>query len=544
MKNKRSEQPKTLPGLQQNIFTVQLVLLMVLALVMAVAGTWLNLSTESKKRDQNLQNVAEVISRSQILTGESNIDSEMLAEYLNSLMEALSSIDVVSVIDVDNVRLYHSNSALIGTVYDGTMPNFEENKGDCYTEYSSGPSGNQRRAYAAIFDSDGRYRGFVLAVMLMTSIQTVTEHTILLYGAVTVFALGLSFLLSRELSKKIKSGLKGYEPDVFSAMYNIRDNILSVIDEGILAVNSSGQVQFANAAAAEMLGVSVEDVVGLPAEGLNCEAMLTDTLRAGEKIMSRQSRLSDGKELIIDSIPLQNAEGIVVGAVGILHDRTEYTKLMEELAGNCYLVESMRANNHDFTNKLHVILGLIQMQMYEQAEKYIENISMVQRETIGNIMNKVSDPSVAALLVGKSARAAELNVKFFITKDSGYSPTDLHLPSGALVTILGNLIDNAFDAMDKMDDGDIRRHELHMCIRSMPGSLMITVADNGPGIEEGVQGQIFEKGFSTKGTGHGTGLYQVKGLVEGLGGSITLKSKLGKGSCFTVCFGDAGGERG
>ena len=218
-----------------------------------------------------------------------------------------------------------------------------------------------------------------------------------------------------------------------------------------------------------------------------------------------------------------------------MHNRAEYTKLMEDLTGTRYLVDSMRANNHDFTNKLHVILGLIQMGMYEEAMSYIQNITMVQREIISKIMNAVNDPAVAALLIGKTARAAELDVTFILREGCSYSPLDMNLPSEILVTVIGNLLDNAFDSMNEKKDYDDPK-ELLFGIYSRPGAVLITVDDTGNGMKNQDIEHIFEKGYSSKGEGRGTGLYQVKTMVEEQGGKITVESQEGIGTSFSVSF--------
>ena len=171
-------------------------------------------------------------------------------------------------------------------------------------------------------------------------------------------------------------------------------------------------------------------------------------------------------------------DGIISGAVAILHDRTEYTKLMEELSGTKYLVDSMRANNHDFTNKLHVILGLIQIGEYDKAVSYIENISIIQRETLSTVMHAVDNASFAALLIGKIARASECNVKFILKDGIRFKSSEVAVPSEALVTIVGNLIDNALDAMNMNLNND-RPRELEFGVFTKPG----TEADAGNGEE-------------------------------------------------------------
>lgn len=505
----------TLKGIQQSFFRVQLVLVISLALFLGIAGTLINIHFERQKRDQNLQNVAEAIAQSPLLI-ERQSDNMVLTEYLDSLRDTLDNIDVISIVDSSLVRLYHSNHELINTSYDGTIPEFDDESDGYYATNDSGPSGMQRRAYAAIYDEEGDYIGFVMAIMLMQNIHKETWQTAFVFILITIAAILMELLISSELSSTIKKSLMGYEPDVFSAMYRIRDNILESLDEGIIAIDNEGNVQFVNGAAEGMLN--------------QIESGLATRI-IGENI----NNLQLGSEtLLIDRMPIKEKE-ICVGEIAILHDRAEYTKLMEDLTGTRYLVDSMRANNHDFTNKLHVILGLIQMEMYDKAVCYIENITIVQRSTISKIMNTVQEPAVAALLIGKTARASELNVKFVLREGCFYSNADMQLPSELLVTVIGNLIENAFEAMNNSMEYDAQK-ELTFGIYSRPGAVLITTDDTGVGISEGNLQKIFDNGFSTKGEDRGTGLYQVKEMVERYGGMISVESQEGVGSSFTVSF--------
>ncbi|MDY5886675.1 MAG: ATP-binding protein [Treponema sp.] len=210
---------------------------------------------------------------------------------------------------------------------------------------------------------------------------------------------------------------------------------------------------------------------------------------------------------------------------------------MEDLSGTKYLVDSMRANNHDFTNKLHVILGLIQIGEYDKAVSYIENISIIQRETLSKVMHSVDNPSFAALLIGKIARASECNVKFILKEGINFKDSDVHIPSEALVTIAGNLIDNAIDSMNMnfaLDSQSVR--ELVFGVFTKPGELLITVDDTGCGIPDEDKDKVFDNGFSTKGTGRGIGLYHTKQLVKSLGGNILFESQVDAGTSFIVSF--------
>ena len=529
----------SIKNIYRRIFITQLVLIVTLALFLGVSGTLINIHFEVEKRDQNLQNIAEAVASSPLIDDKiANPDdkktTELLNEYLDSLKISLDNIDVISFVSRENIRLYHSNHELIGTEYDGAIPKFEKVSKEYYTANETGPSGSQRRAYAAVYDKNGNYTGFVMTILLLENIKAETLQILFIFALITIAAILIELIISAELSSSIKKSLHGYEPNVFSAMFQVRDNILESLNEGVLAVDKNGVVQFANRSAAKMLGKKkAKELINTPFTDCCNDGFIKNVISTGEKEFNIQEQSIDNSNVLIDCIPIKEKDDII-GAVAILHNREEYTKLMEDLAGTRYLVDSMRANNHDFTNKLHVIMGLIQMEMYDDAVSYIENISIVQRETISKIMSVVDEPSIAALLIGKSARASELNIKFILNDESHYSKTDLLLPSELMVTVIGNLIDNAFEAINIKNIQ--RQKELRFGIYSRENALLITVEDTGIGISKDNLEHIYDNGFSTKGEGRGTGLYQVKEMVEAIGGKITVESQENVGTSFTVIF--------
>ena len=538
IQNQKCTQKETtkisLKEIQHQFFRTQLILIISLAVILGLAGTFINLQFETEKRDRNLQNVAAAIARSPILMQSHTYDENdtlILQEYLDSLKETLDDIDVISIVNNNHIRVYHSTHTLIGAAYDGTIPKFEELSDDYYTVDETGPSGSQRRAYAAIYNEDGEYIGFVMAIMLMENIKMENLQMFSIFLLITIIAILIELILSVELSEKIKKSLMGYEPDVFTTMYKLRDSILETLDEGILAVNKHGVIEFANNAAIRMLkNNETVDWIGKDIEIIG-DSILSNTMKHG----NREFHVNISKnDIILDQVPVLENEQMV-GSIAILHNRAEYTKLMEDLSGTRYLVDSMRANNHDFTNKLHVILGLIQMKMYDQATAYIQNITIVQRKNISNIMNAIQDPSVAALLIGKLARASELNIKFILREGSYYSSADMHLPSEMLITVIGNLLNNAFESMNEEHQFETQK-ELMFGIYSRPGAVLITVDDTGTGISSKDMPHIFENGYSTKGEGRGTGLYQAKNMIENFSGTITVESQDGIGTSFSISF--------
>ena len=525
----------SLTDIRHEIQRIQLILIIVTTILMSIGGAVVNVNASDKAFDQNLQETAGLITR--IYGFMKDAARRDLCITMDGIAAELADVDVISIVDTQNIRIYHTNHNLIGTEYDGTHPDFTSHKKGFYTESDIGPSGPQRRSYSAVYDEKGNYIGFIMAIMLKTSIRSFTYKTVLLFVIVTLAAILIEIAICRAFSRKLKRRLLGYEPDAFTSMFRIRENILESTYDGIIAVDSNNNIQFSNKAANKMLGCDCDErdgdeKISQIKQTVFAEKYLSQVISSGAAEFGIQTETENGTALLIDCIPVKE-DGIISGAVALLHDRTEYTKLMEELSGTKYLVDSMRANNHDFTNKLHVILGLIQIGEYDKAVSYIENISIIQRETLSTVMHAVDNASFAALLIGKIARASECNVKFILKEGIRFKSSEVAVPSEALVTIAGNLIDNALDAMNMNLNND-RLRELEFGVFTKPGELLITVRDTGCGIPAEIGDRIFEKGFSTKGSGRGVGMYHTKQLVESLGGTISFESEKDIGTSFMV----------
>lgn len=402
-----------LNSIRKAIQRTQLILIISITIFLSIGGFFINLNINNKTLNQNLQNTAELITR--LYSFSRDFSQEDLCDYMDKVVQNLSDVDIISIIGLDSIRKYHTHHNLINTKYHGTIPDFKNHQNNYYTESNIGPSGPQLRTYAAVYDSQGNYSGFIMIIRLKTSISAITTHILILFLIVTLSAIIIEIAISGFFSRKIKK---------------------------------------------------------------------------------------------------------------------EFLAFTEDFEGTKFLVDSMRANNHDFTNKLHVILGLIQIGQYDKAVSYIQNISIIQRETISKVMNSIENPSFAALIVGKIARSSECNVKFILNEGSRLKNEDISIPSEALVTITGNLIDNALDSMNK--DTSKNEKELSLGIYTRPGELLIIVKDTGTGIPDEIKEKIFENGFSTKGPGRGIGLYHTKQLVSSLGGTITVESQVGTGTCFMV----------
>ena len=532
----------SLSKIQRKISISQIVLIISLSIILAALGILINIRYERDKIDTNLKNISETIATSPLLIehdiqNNTATEQESLVNYLDSLKKSLYGVDVISIVNKNNQRFYHTNHSLIGTTFNGEQPNFLSSEKNFYIVNTNGPSGEQRRAYSALYDSNGEYVGFIMVIILTEHLQANFTQIIFTYSIITLVVIVVELIISAWISNNIKKSLLGFEPNTISAMYLVRDNILESLKEGIIALNKNGTILFVNESAVKMLDKnnSVSSFIGKDILEINNGTIIKNIANSEKREFNIHAQRNDGTDIIVDRIPIKQ-ENEAIDTICILHDRAEYTKLMEELSGTRYLVESMRANNHDFTNKLHVILGLIQMEMYDKATSYIENITMVQRASISKIMNSIDEPAIAALLIGKTARAAELNVKFTLRENSHFSKSDMYIPTEVLITVIGNLIENAFESMNAKTSTPESPNELLIGLFSKKDSILITVDDTGLGISEENKIRIFENGFSTKGTNRGTGLYQVKTMVENLGGQINVESQENVGSSFFVYF--------
>ena len=314
-----------------------------------------------------------------------------------------------------------------------------------------------------------------------------------------------------------------------------REDILEALDEGILAIDRDCVITYMNAACLGMFGAkAAEDVLGRPLREIYPASQLPRLLTTGKPEYNVHLKQMPGsQEVLANRMPIWE-DGEIVGAVAVFRDRTEVTNLAEALTGSRHLVEAMRAYAHEFINKLHTILGLIQLDRVEQAEQYILDVSEVHHQSVSRVMNQIEDTAVAALLVGKASRAAELGIQLQVDPRSSLSGEEHMLPSGVMVTILGNLIENATESLNHSTR---KQKEIHVSILENPDGLLLYVEDTGPGILPELLPYIFEPGVSTKGeAGHGLGLVQIKDLTDLYHGQIRVESEPKSGTSFFLSF--------
>jgi sensor histidine kinase regulating citrate/malate metabolism len=221
------------------------------------------------------------------------------------------------------------------------------------------------------------------------------------------------------------------------------------------------------------------------------------------------------------------------GATLLMEDLTTVRIRAEELTGIRQINDGLRAQNHEFLNKLHTISGLIQLEEYEEAIHYITGISHNRQEIIARLNDSIKDSSVAGLLLGKYNKAQEQKTAFLL-EDRSFLPADSGL-SDILNLILGNLIENSLEELADLPDSAIM-----VKIIWKDRTLQLQISDNGRGISD--TERVFEKGFSSKGAGRGLGLYLIRKRIKREGGSISLHSEPGN-TCFTIEIPQKNGEK-
>ena len=348
---------------------------------------------------------------------------------------------------------------------------------------------------------------------------------------ITLFALGIGSLLSVRFSKRVKRELLGYEPDAFRQLFLQRMDILDALDEGLMAIDEHSMITYMNRAAADILKIKVKDALGQPLQTVYPRSTMARVLQTGKSEYNIGLESIKHVSVISDRMPLWR-DGKVEGVIAIFRNRTEVTRLAQDLTGVQHIVGALRAYTHEFTNKLHVILGLLQLGEDKQAEEYVLHLTQTRAHSIGYISERIREPSVAALLIGKVYRAAELGIRFVLDPASELHGDGQYLPVSSLITILGNLTENAFDAL--RDAPENAQKEVTVSIREGEHGMLISVDDSGAGIAADKLDRIFERGFSTKGEGRGTGLSLVKETVDAFHGTIRVESEPGIGSSFII----------
>ncbi|MEC2113401.1 two-component sensor histidine kinase CitS [Bacillus stercoris] len=370
----------------------------------------------------------------------------------------------------------------------------------------------------------------VIGSVSVDFLQTETEQSIKKHlrnlSVIAVIVLLLGFAGAAVLAKSIRKDTLGLEPHEIAALYRERNAMLLAIREGIIATNREGVVTMMNVSAAEMLRLP-EPVIHLPIDEVMPGAGLMSVLEQGEIPPNQEVSVND--QVFIINTKVMNQGGQAHGIVVSFREKTELKKLIDTLTEVRKYSEDLRAQTHEFSNKLYAILGLLELGEYDEAIDLIKEEYAIQNEQHDLLFHNIHSQQVQAILLGKISKASEKKVKLVIDENSSLAPLPAHIGLSHLITIIGNLIDNAFEAVAEQ-----RVKEVLFFITDMGRDIVIEVSDTGTGVPPDKMEAVFERGYSSKGMKRGYGLANVKDSVRELGGWIELANQKNGGAVFTV----------
>nr|WP_093416923.1 sensor histidine kinase [Saccharopolyspora flava] len=376
-------------------------------------------------------------------------------------------------------------------------------------------------AHVPVISNDARIVGVIAAGRntpdLLQGLRNAPENPL----ALLAFAAFLGIAGSVLLARRVKRQTLGLEPQEITRLVEHREALLHGVREGVVGVDEQNRITLVNDQALRLLA--------LPADSLGRHI---DSLDLGDRARDVLTGRSDG----VDQIVLRRGRVVVlnrmpisaVGAVVTMRDRTELVDLQRELAVHRDTTDTLRAQAHEFSNRLHTISGLVELGEYEELQRYVQRISGHSERWHAEVTSRVHDPATAALLIAKSSLAAERGVGLRLHEQSHLGEIDEEL-SADVVTVLGNLVDNALDALESARDAWIEV-ELHHT-----DEITVVVRDSGPGVAPEIVEEVFRHGFTTKaarGGERGLGLALTRQICRRRGGSVEVHNA--DGAVFTA----------
>jgi two-component system CitB family sensor kinase len=366
--------------------------------------------------------------------------------------------------------------------------------------------------------SDGGFTGIVAVAKSRSSIQAALWRQKLFLLVLTGFGLLFGIIGTHSLASNIKKSIFGMEPQEIASVLDQRTAILQSTFEGIVALDHTGRVTLINQEAKRFLPPEAT-VTDKPAEHFFSDLSFREVLNTGQALYNQQQVIGEAV-VVYNCVPI-NSKNRILGAVITLRDLTEFQKVAAELMEIKNYTQALRSQSHEFRNKLQSISGLIQLGRYDTALTLLHETTAAHQEIVSFLAQAFPNAAVSGILLGKFNRAKELNIQFEI-ENSSYIPKNCPLPDHELVCIVGNLIENAFEAL-QLEARTPKKVTIRL--RPVRQYLQIVVVDNGPGIPETIRKLIFNRGFtSKKGLNKGIGLYLVKQCVENLRGTIHFHS--------------------
>jgi two-component system CitB family sensor kinase len=515
---------KTRLPLAYQILVFQVAIIVLSAVVGAAAAVWQASQELDRQYEQRSLAIAETVASN------SAVQQALLAGDPTGLIQKTSEdtrratgARYVVVTDRRGIRYSHPNLAMIGKPVDedpGTVL-----AGNTWIGVQRGTLGVSARGKAPIFYG-GQVIGMVSVGFLETAVWQQLTRQLPGFGVTLLIALGLGVAASLLLASRLKRQTFGLEPYEIAGLLEEREASLQGIHEGAIATDRDHTITLANDEACRLLALPA-DCVGRKVSQVLPQGRLLKFLTGGLK--DEDEVLLAGDRVLVASRRAIRVRGHEIGHVATLRDTTELTGLSHGM-GVESLTDALRAQAHEFANRLHTIAGLVQMGRGEDAMKLIAQTSGVHQELTEALLERVGDPVLGALLLAKAAVASERGIELRVSDDTVMTRSSID--SEDLITLLGNLVDNALDASSSSSG----ERWVSVSVTEQDNHLVIRVHDSGPGIQADVDGQIFQEGFSTKsasgGKRRGFGLALVRQVAHRHGGDVAVVNE--GGALFTV----------
>ncbi|MCC5580213.1 sensor histidine kinase [Microtetraspora sp. AC03309] len=440
-------------------------------------------------------------------------------------------VDFITIMDTSGRRYTHPKPSQIGGMFLGTIG--PALAGRTFTETYTGTLGPSVRAVTPVRDAHGEVRALVSAGITLDKISDRLRDQVAVAGLTILLGMSVGGAGTALVAARLRRQTRGLASDELSRIYEHHTAILHAVREGLLLVDDDRTLTLCNDGARELLGLP-GDAEGRKVSDLGLDPAFTAMLGAGER-RTDEIHLTRDRVIVVNAAPVRSGRGSL-GMVVTLRDHTELQALSGQLDAVRGFAESLRSAAHESANRLHTVVTLVELGRAEQAVEFATAELRAAQQLADRVVGSVREPVLAALLLGKTAEAAERGVELSISPDSELDGEldDAGLDGRDLVTILGNLIDNAVEAAMTATTATTGTRPARVRVRLTmdDGGCVLRVADNGPGLAEEDAAAAFRRGWTTKGDGRGLGLAMVGQAVHRLGGTIDVAHE--DGAVFTV----------
>ncbi|END4895522.1 sensor histidine kinase DpiB [Citrobacter freundii] len=512
-----------------------LLILVVSVFIIAALAQYFTASFEdylaTHVRDMAMNQAKIIASNDSIITAVKHRDYKRLATIADKLQSG-TDFDYVVIGDTNSIRLYHPNPEKIGYPMQFTKPGALE-KGESYFITGKGSIGMAMRAKTPIFDDDGKIIGVVSIGYLISKIDSWRSDFLLPMAGVFILLLLVLMLLSWFFAAHIRRQMLGMEPKQIARVVRQQEALFSSVYEGLIAVDPDGYITAINRSARKMLGLSSpgRKWLGKPVSEVVQPADFF-TQQIAEKRQDAMVNFN-GLSVIANREAIRSGDELL-GAIISFRSKDEIATLNAQLTQIKQYVESLRTLRHEHLNWMSTINGLLQMKEYDKVLAMVQGESQAQQQLIDSLRGAFADRQVAGLLFGKVQRARELGLTMTIVPGSQLHQLPEGLDSTEFAAIVGNLLDNAFEASLRTQQGN---KVVELYLSDEGDDVIIEVADQGCGVPEALHEKIFEQGVSTRTDEpgeHGIGLYLIASYVRRCDGVITLEDNSPCGTLFSL----------